>query len=388
MKNTFKEFSRLKTDELKALWAEAIIVFDTNILLNLYEYSQNTRDGVFEIMEQLQKQLWLPYKVGEEFYTKRISKIHTHNNSCSKIIESIDNLLKIDKESCLYGLLHDNKHLKKLKKDVDKISKQDKLNTYDDPIVEKIEKIYNGHVGHEPAQAEIDEIEKEYNYKITKGIYCPGFKDSDKRNNSSGDLHLWKQMLDYAAKNQKSIIFVTEDRKEDWWWKPQGIRVSARYELLKEFIKYTKGKTFYMCNFEDFTSGYQKYKGAKVDKKVAEEIKNAEKEKSATMNILAQVLAGNKSEKESVNNWTKFIDAWKGLKEYQETINSYEQALKPLKNMQKQYEKISEPLNKMQFCESSVENDNYKKAIESIVKFCSPIKEKDFIYEPPNNSCS
>ncbi len=391
MKDTFKEFARLKPDELKALWAEAIIVFDTNILLNLYEYSQNTRDGVFEIMEQLQKQLWLPYKVGEEFYTKRISKIHTHNNSCSKIVESIDNLLKIDKESCLYELLHDNEHLKKLKRDVDKISKQDMLNTYDDPIVEKIEKIYDGNVGHEPKPAEIDEIEKEYLYKTANGIYCPGFKDNSKEKNSSGDFHLWKQILNYGVKNNKSIIFVTEDGKEDWWWKPQGVRISARYELIKEFIHSTNGKKFHMYKFKDFTEAYKKYKGGKVDKKVTEEIKNAEKEKSATMNILAQVLAGNKSEKESVSNWTKFIDTWKGLKEYQETINSYEQAIKPLKNMQEQYEKMFEPLKKTQFLMNpwdkyksvlDKQSEMFENSLEKMLKSCSPIKDTELICRP------
>ena len=127
MKNTFREFARLSADELKALWAEAIIVFDTNILLNLYEYSQNTCDVVFEIMENLNNQLWLPYKVGEEFYTKRISKICTHNKSCDRIASLIDELLKIDKESCLYELLHDNQQLKILKSEVEKKSKQNKL---------------------------------------------------------------------------------------------------------------------------------------------------------------------------------------------------------------------------------------------------------------------
>lgn len=346
MKNTFREFARLSADELKALWAEAIIVFDTNILLNLYEYSQNTCDVVFEIMENLNNQLWLPYKVGEEFYTKRISKICTHNKSCDRIASLIDELLKIDKESCLYELLHDNQQLKILKSEVEKKSKQNKLDIYNDPIVNKIEKLYEGRVGQESTDAEIEEIEKEYRYKTTNGIYCPGFKDSDKAKNSSGDFILWKQMLSYAVKNKKNIIFVTEDKKDDWWWKPQHDCISARYELVKEFIKRTNGKIFYMYKFKDFTKACAKYKGMKVDKKVTEEIKNTEEEKSATRNILAQVLA--EKDSEVYTRYGSGNDIWKGLEEYNKMMNSCKNALKPLRNTQKYCETITAPLKEVQ----------------------------------------
>lgn len=373
MKNTFREFARLSTDELKALWAEAIIVFDTNILLNLYEYSQNTCDAVFEIMEKLNSQLWLPYKIGEEFYTKRISKIYTHNKSCDKIISSIDELLKIDKESCLYELLHDNQQLKVLKSEVEKKSKQNKLDIYNDPIVNKIEKLYDGRVGQKSTDAEIDEIEKEYRYKTANGIYCPGFKDSDKAKNSSGDFLLWKQMLAYAVKNEKSIIFVTEDKKEDWWWKPQHDCISARYELLKEFIKHTNGKIFYMYKFNDFTKAYAKYKKTKVDKKVTEEIKNTEEEKSATRNILAQVLAEKDSE-----IYTRFCssnDIWKGLEEYNKMVNSCENAIKPLRDIQKYYETITAPLKEIQ----SVIKPYGANSLAKMLKNSSTMENKELI---------
>ncbi len=373
MKNTFREFARLSTDELKALWAEAIIVFDTNILLNLYEYSQNTCDAVFEIMEKLNSQLWLPYKIGEEFYTKRISKIYTHNKSCDKIISLIDELLKIDKESCLYELLHDNQQLKVLKSEVEKKSKQNKLDIYNDPIVNKIEKLYDGRVGQKSTDAEIDEIEKEYRYKTANGIYCPGFKDSDKAKNSSGDFLLWKQMLTYAVKNKKSIIFVTEDKKEDWWWKPQHDCISARYELLKEFIKHTNGKIFYMYKFNDFTKAYAKYKKTKVDKKVTEEIKNTEEEKSATRNILAQVLAEKDSE-----IYTRFgssNDIWKGLEEYNKIVNSCENAIKPLRDIQKYYETITAPLKEIQ----SVIKPYGANSLAKMLKNSSTMENKELI---------
>ena len=47
MRETIREFLELNEDEKKQLWGSAIFVFDTNVLLNLYRYSDNTRNQLF-----------------------------------------------------------------------------------------------------------------------------------------------------------------------------------------------------------------------------------------------------------------------------------------------------------------------------------------------------
>ena len=289
MKNTFKEFARPKSEDLKKLWDSAVIILDTNVLLNLYAYSEKTRNEVFKILEKLKKQLWLPYKVCEEFYTKRISIIDTSNHKNDKIIDYIEDLLNIDKESCLYGLFHNNKDLKKLKDDAQKILKQSELDIFHDKILDRIEDIYNGRVGKDFTEEEKNSIKEDYNNKIKAGMYCPGHKDAGKNSNAYGDLILWRQILDYAKKGKINIIFVTEDGKTDWWWKPRDIRISARYELLKEFIEYSDGGVFYMYNFKGFTDDFEKYKNTKVDDKVQKEIKE-----TSVSKIMERILSDNK----------------------------------------------------------------------------------------------
>ena len=340
MRNTFKEFARLKTEELQYLWDNATIIFDTNILLNLYSYSENTRDGVFDIMNKLKSQLWLPYKVCEEFYTRRISVMHTANTDNNKIISNIEALLSIDKESCLYELLHDNKKLKAIKNDASKILKKNVFSTVNDTIVDNIEKIYEARVGQEPEQSEKESIDKEYQYRIENNIYCPGFKDSGKESNSSGDFHLWKQILKYATQNDKSVIFVTEDGKEDWWWKPQGERIGARYELLKEFLKQTKGQRFYICKFKDFTDGFAKYKRERVDKKIVKEIQDSEKNKQLDSSALAKLLSDVNLANTSAISMFKENTSLKELEKIRET---YEKICKPYIDLQKKYNNLFKP---------------------------------------------
>lgn len=85
----------------------------------------------------------------------------------------------------------------------------------------------------EPTQKEIyawcDEGEQRYKKEIP-----PGFKDAKKKDGvrKYSDLIIWKEILRFAEKNKKDIIFVTDDVKADWW-DNQGFHS----KLLDEFKK-------------------------------------------------------------------------------------------------------------------------------------------------------
>ena len=42
MKTLFAEYYRLSDECIKEIWEESSIVFDTNVLLNLYRYNEDT----------------------------------------------------------------------------------------------------------------------------------------------------------------------------------------------------------------------------------------------------------------------------------------------------------------------------------------------------------
>lgn len=42
MKNRFAEFYELSDIQIKDIWENSLIVFDTNVLLNLYRYNDST----------------------------------------------------------------------------------------------------------------------------------------------------------------------------------------------------------------------------------------------------------------------------------------------------------------------------------------------------------
>ena len=72
MKERFKEYIAPEEEEKRTIWENATIVFDTNILFNLYRYTAETRDDLLAVMEEHRDHLWMPYQVGFEYFNKRL----------------------------------------------------------------------------------------------------------------------------------------------------------------------------------------------------------------------------------------------------------------------------------------------------------------------------
>ena len=75
MKELFPGFYERTEEELAMLWGEATFVFDTNMLLNIYRYKEETRNRFFEILEQLKERIWTPHQAIYEYQNNRLEVI-------------------------------------------------------------------------------------------------------------------------------------------------------------------------------------------------------------------------------------------------------------------------------------------------------------------------
>ena len=71
MKKQFAAYYELPETRIKEIWEKALIVFDTNVLLNLYRYKEETRNQFIKVIEFYGDRLWLPYQVGMEYHNRR-----------------------------------------------------------------------------------------------------------------------------------------------------------------------------------------------------------------------------------------------------------------------------------------------------------------------------
>jgi len=273
----------------KNLWSECVFIFDTSALLDLYFYPETTRQEIYnDILEKIKDRLWLPNHVQFEYLKNReglIRKPIVENytplidtllkpisDSINQTQRNLQNLKQRTKNKDKHPFI-DSSQIEEFEKHLELYS--EKFKEFDakykaqivekeneileleknDTILETIEKYFP--VGREYSFDEIIEISKEGKHRYEFDI-PPGYEDLKKEKKEGtqifGDLIIWKQILEYAKENKKSIIFVCNDLKKDWCIleKSTEKRVkSPREELIKEFKDFT-GKDFWMYNQAQF----------------------------------------------------------------------------------------------------------------------------------------
>jgi hypothetical protein len=254
MKDKFFGFYPPEEKEIEQIWQDSIIALDANTLLNLYRYTIKTREDFFKILTDFSDRLWLPFQVGYEFHSGRTNVIKTQEYSYDSLCKSLDEgLLNIIGRIDNYKrhpfiktdslILQITEKFNKIKSDLVVQSKKHPEYLKTDQILPKITELFNGKIGEDYSETEYDQIykegEKRYELNIPPGFSDKANKKSMDKKNLYGDLILWKQLISYSKKNNKTIIFVTDDRKEDWWYKCKGETICPREELIKEFFNET-----------------------------------------------------------------------------------------------------------------------------------------------------
>ena len=85
MKNLFASYYELSESRIKEIWSNSLIVFDANVLLNLYRYNKSTRDDFFRLMKSYKNRLWIPYQVALEFHRNREKVVKDTYDAYQKI---------------------------------------------------------------------------------------------------------------------------------------------------------------------------------------------------------------------------------------------------------------------------------------------------------------
>jgi len=267
MKHLFRGYYKLTEKEIQTIWDNGFISFDTNVLLNFYRYSDDTRKELLRVIKKYSTQLWLTHHVGYEFHKNRVSVISDQIKIYDDTIKSFHEL-----ENKIVGNLktpHLSKAvLKKFEKTIQEIIKdlESKKSFYkklilNDTVLTKISTTFNKKVGVEFTSQEKNNIYKEGEERY-KAKLPPGFKDSEKGENKFGDLVIWKELLRKAKDEKKPFILIIDDVKDDWWLRSQGQTISPRPELAQELFL-ESGQTFQLYTpdrFLEFASKTDKIK--------------------------------------------------------------------------------------------------------------------------------
>lgn len=304
-----KEFLEMHQEKEKKLFKEAAIYFDTSSLLDLYFFSEDVQQDIFEnIFSKIGKKLYVSDHSLFEFFKNKqtvlLKPAHTYKNlmkigSQSKKdndgghLEKIERSLKNLSEKGFSDIvIQGNEFSTKTKKKTrhpyvdDELHEafEDKIHDFkrrfnsivsdfseefvelksniENQINTKISKI-EGNILNDKLERLITEYftPTETNYPFAKLLEIveegelryrnkipPGYEDFKVKEGIQkyGDLICWKQILEHANKHKKPAILVCDDVKPDWVAEQR-----PRLELIKEYLDATN-QPFWMYNLSDF----------------------------------------------------------------------------------------------------------------------------------------
>ncbi len=269
MNKTFREYYPF-SDEAKTVLDDSVIILDTNVLLNLYRYNSKSREKMFEILTAANDRLYMPYWVANEFMQEKrkviLEKVD-FSKALSELVDKKCNELKngfTSKSSIITYL----KNEKKLKQQLeDKILEMNQalneiINGYEsdfskdfltkkDPVLDRLTILFSGKIGPTLTKESIKELSSEAADRYEDEI-PPGYKDAGKTTNKYGDFIIWHEILEYCKSNNKNLLFVSDDQKEDWCEKEGKNTLGPRYELKREFYDATNNCSMHFLSSKLF----------------------------------------------------------------------------------------------------------------------------------------
>lgn len=256
MRNAFAEYYR---PNFEALWNSATISFDASALLDLYRFSVTSRDELLRLMSEFQDRIWIPHQAAQEFHENRITVIEEVHKASDIVSKHISGALEtLEKESKQHPYISADlvsrisPRLTEVLRDLEKARTLHPDLLSEDTLGEKIADLLDGRVGQpypqEKFAALCNEIDSRNDAKIP-----PGYMDlkTKGKERARGDGFVWFQLMDFAQANQKSILFITRDSKEDWWLLRHGRILQPRPELRREFKSKTS-QDFYAYTILNF----------------------------------------------------------------------------------------------------------------------------------------
>lgn len=244
----FESWSPANDDMVKDALRSGLVVVDTNILLNLYQWRQEVMKDWITLLEAIGNRLFIPHQVMSEFWRNRVSvamgsaRSNVSAKALNKDVRGLNRKVEewvarrrgelSEPESELFeqfAMIQDQIEAVFAKAEQDS-RQRFSVKPEDDEVVAHLYRLGEGGlvVGKPYSTAKLEQLhkqgEKRYNSQIP-----PGFMDDSDSSEVSkgkgksgsekyGDYILWSQVLDHVrAERWGKVVLVTADLKKDWW---------------------------------------------------------------------------------------------------------------------------------------------------------------------------
>jgi hypothetical protein len=219
----------------------ARIVFDSSALLNMYRYPRQARTDLFSVLHSISDRLWMPHQVALEFQENRLAVISdqvSRFKEVKAIISEAESKIKSQFEQLQLDKRHSSidpgpfigrvtRVVRDFSEKLETLEKDQPDVYQDDDIWKQLDELYAGKIGSPLSSKTLESLYKEGEERYRRRV-PPGYMDQSKEREvyryqdlmiekQYGDFILWRQLFEEVQSNKiKSVIFVTDDEKEDW----------------------------------------------------------------------------------------------------------------------------------------------------------------------------
>lgn len=304
MKKHFHSFYRLTDTEYASLLTDCYFVIDASFLFSIYRLPTEARKELIEALKSVSDRLWLPYQAALEYQRNRLNVIAIQIKKFSEVRNMLSDTrkkFKADLSKLQLNRRHSVIRPEEIEKKLDILfdSVENEITTHEskqhslsepDPLQIEIDKLFSGKIGTPPSnQDEIAAVYAEGKARYSKRIppgYLDAVKATDKQDNEYtyggiiyelqyGDYVIWRQLLNEAkSRGWESVVLLTDDVKEDWWWFVGEKKIGPRPELRDEIRRVANVRQFHMYDSEQFLSVVAKQPGQKISKETIQAAKN------------------------------------------------------------------------------------------------------------------
>ena len=254
MRERFRHHHDLTIAEKAGLWETCTFVFDANVLLNIYRYTDQARDDLFRSLESVRDRIWMPHQSIHEFYRNRIGVIEEQDKKiqdASALIERLvdplreaqfkkSEFLELEKLEDVF-----RPAIEKAQTAIRELRKRRPDLRRNDPYLDRLTDIVGDRLGTPPSGDDLLSLYKNCQARIEASV-PPGYRDAKKPvPDRYGDVLIWLETIAYAKENKRPVVMITDDEKEDWWLTSRGERLGPRPELRAEMLA-EGGVDFYL----------------------------------------------------------------------------------------------------------------------------------------------
>lgn len=288
----FEIYDDRKSDQIEAALQSGIVALDTNILLHLYKCGSTARSQIFDVLEAVSSNLFMPAQVQAEFWRNRddvIREVITTSSLAGlreaqkKALAEIKAWRRRTMSTTEADELAEDLE-KAFRRVLTRVSSDDGgrginlkaalSSAHDDTILQRLLELFESRVGlpYDPDtfKAYVRQGRERFEQRIP-----PGYMDGNKQGQVEegvGDYLVWEQLIDRASKTGKDVLFVTDDEKEDWWrLDVSGEPIAARIELIQE-MRHRAGVNLYMLRRPDFLEMAGPLLGVIVDESTIDDV--------------------------------------------------------------------------------------------------------------------